>query len=375
MKLFKWTAQPFLPSTRKVSTHFIAEEWARAGHEVHVATVGLSELSRLKDKALYDALSAQQKNRFLELEPGLQVTAYMPLLHAFSSRNTLLNLVNRPLFKVYGGHIPAYLRPSLSAADAVFFEPGTCLAFFRAARQLNPRAVFVYVKRDWLTTIGAGPYLQELEQDILPEFDLVITPSSVIAKATSASTRTKILPQAIDKAALDAAVASPYEAGTKNAVSIGNMLFDEAAVRAMAAVDRSVTYHVFGAGFSGEKPDNAIVHGEKPFRDLVPFLRYADFGIAPYRMRVEDVYLAETSLKFLQYAYCRLPVLTPDLIPDGRGNLIGYAVDGETDWRGKVAAALALPKSETFRDGIMGWDEVAAGMVDGVAGLSEQSAA
>ncbi|MEM5581335.1 polysaccharide biosynthesis protein GumK [Roseibium sp. AS2] len=375
MKLFKWTAQPFLPSARKVSTHFIAEEWARAGHETHIATVGLSWLSKLKQDAVYRALAERQKNRFLEIEPRLHAGAYIPPLHAFSSRNRVLNLLNRPLFRIYGGYIPGFLRPALTSADAVFFEPGTCLSFFHSARRLNPDAVFVYIKRDWLTTIGAAPYLQELERRILPEFDLVITPSSSIAAMTSQSCRTEILPQAIDKAAFDLSAPSPYEAGTRNAVSVGNMLFDEAAVRALAAADRSVTYHVFGATCAGDLPDNIVVHGEKPFRELVPYIRHADFGIAPYRMRKEDVYLAETSLKFLQYAYCRLPVLTPDLIPDKRGNLVGYSLDGEQDWPGKVAAALAMAKSESFGADILGWDEIAAGILDRAVAVAEKTAA
>ncbi len=366
MKLFKWTAQPFLPSARKVSTHFIAEEWARAGHETHIATVGLSWLSKFKQDGVYRALSESQRNRFLEIEPRLHAGAYIPPLHAFSSRNKFLNFLNRPLFRVYGGHVPGFLRPALASADAVFFEPGTCLSFFRAARRLNPDAVFVYIKRDWLTTIGAAPYLQELERRILPEFDLVITPSSAIAAETAKSCRTEILPQGIDKAAFDKTGPSPYEAGTRNAVSVGNMLFDEDAVRAMAAADRSVTYHVFGAACTGELPDNIVVHGEKPFRDLVPFIRHADFGIAPYRMSAADVYIAETSLKYLQYAYCGLPVITPGLVPDTRGNLIGYSVVGETDWPGKVAAALSLPREPQFRDGILDWTEVAAKMVSWV---------
>jgi 2-beta-glucuronyltransferase len=366
MNLFQWTAQPFLPATRRVSTHFIAEEWARAEHNVHVATVGLSSLSKLKDQQLYEALAKNQKNRFLEVEPRLNVSAYIPLVHPFSSQNKLLNALNRPVFKLYGGYIPNYLRSPLASADAVFFEPGTCLCFFKAARRVNPRAVFVYFKRDWLKTIGAGPFLQEIETEILPNFDLVITPSSVIADKTAKFCRTVILPQAIDKSVLDNPCVSPYETGSKNAISIGNMLFDEEAFNNMAAADRSVTYHVFGARFSRQVPSNVNDYGEKPFQDLVPYLKFADFGVAGYKMRKEDVYLAETSLKFLQYAYCRLPVLTPDLIPDARGNLVGYSVEGEKDWPGKIASALSLTKNPKFGDGILDWNEVASQIVESV---------
>ncbi|WP_346900478.1 hypothetical protein [uncultured Roseibium sp.] len=92
-------------------------------------------------------------------------------------------------------------------------------------------------------------------------------------------------------------------------------------------------------------------------------MKHADFGIAPYKMTMDDVYLAETSLKFQQYAYCGLPVLAPDLIPDLRGNLIGYSLDDEQDWKGKIETALAMGRNEKFREGILSWGEVAGKIV------------
>jgi 2-beta-glucuronyltransferase len=359
MKIFKFTSQPFLSDMRKVSTHFIAEEWAKAGHTVHVATVGLSYLTLLRDKSLFHRLSEAQKNRFAEISPGLFASAYMPPLHPFSSGKPLLNMLNRPLFSLYGNMLPGYMKASLAEADVVIFEPGTCLCFYDAVRRLNPKAVCVYIKRDWLTTIGAAAVLQEIEQRMYQTLDLVITPSSKIAAAIPAPCLAEIVPQAINKDLFDAETVSPYPENTRNAISVGNMLFDEDTLRAMAEANPGVTFHIFGAHFAGPKPANVIERGEKPFAELIPYMKHADFGIAPYRMSPEDVYLAETSLKFQQYAYCRLPVLAPDLIEDRRGNLISYSLDGETDWPDKIRAALTMEKSDRFQDGIVTWKEVA----------------
>lgn len=363
MNIVKFTSQPFLSDMRKVSTHFIAEEWAKAGHTVHVATVGLSYLTLLKDKALFQRLAKVQKNRFEEISPGLFASAYMPPLHPFSSGKPLLNLLNRPLFSLYGNMIPGYMRAPLAQADIVIFEPGTCLCFYEAVRRLNPTAALVYIKRDWLTTIGAAAVLQEIEQRMYRTLDLVITPSSKIADAIPAPCRAEIVPQAINKDLFDADTVSPYPENTRNAISVGNMLFDETSLRAMAEAAPDVTFHIFGAHFAGLRPKNVIEHGEKPFAELIPYMKHADFGIAPYRMSPKDVYLAETSLKFLQYAYCGLPVLTPDLIPDLRGNLIGYSLDDERNWKGKIETALAMGRSETFKEGILSWAEVAGKIV------------
>lgn len=363
MKIFNLTTRPFFPETRKVSTHFIAEELAAAGHSVHVVTVGMSYLTLLKDKALFKQLTPDRKNRFVETQPGLNVSAYAPVLHPFSSARPLLNALNRPFFKLYGGIIPHYWKEPLAEADLVIFEPGSDLCFYDAIKRFNPNATVIYIQRDWLPSIGAAPILREVEQRMFETLDLVISPSSWILSSVPANCRTEIVPQAINKDLFDADVASPFPAGTRNALSVGNMLFDEGAVRAMAQAAPDVTYHVFGARFSEAVPANVIDYGERPFTELIPYMKHADFGIAPYKMTGDDVYLAETSLKFQQYAYCGLPVLAPDLIPDLRGNLIGYSRDDEQDWKGKIETALAMGRNEKFREGILSWGEVAGKIV------------
>jgi len=363
MKIFNFTTRPFFPETRKVSTHFIAEELAAAGHSVHVVTVGMSYLTYLKDKALFRQLTPDRKNRFTEMQPGLSVSAYAPVLHPFSSGRSLLNALNRPFFKLYGSIIPRYWKTPLAEADLIIFEPGSDLCFYEAVKRFNPKATLIYIQRDWLPSIGAAPILREIEQRMFETLDYVISPSSWILSSVPANCRTEIVPQAINKNLFDADVASPYPAGTRNAISVGNMLFDETAVRAMAQAAPDVTYHVFGARFSDAVPANVVDHGERPFTELIPYMKHADFGIAPYKMTMDDVYLAETSLKFQQYAYCGLPVLTPDLIPDLRGNLIGYSLDNEQDWKGKIETALAMGQGEKFKEGILTWAEVAEKIV------------
>lgn len=364
MKIFNLTTRPFLPETRKVSTHFIAEELAAAGHSVHVVTVGLSNLTFIKDKALFRQLTQDRKNRFFETQPGLNVSAYAPVLHPFSSRRALLNALNRPFFRLYGGIIPHYWKGPLAEADLVIFEPGSDLCFYDAVKRFNPKATIIYIQRDWMPSIGAAPVLREMEQRMFETLDIVISPSSWILSSVPANCPTEIVPQAINKELFDADVASPFPAGTRNAISVGNMLFDEPTVRAMAQAVPDVTYHVFGAKFSEAVPANVVDYGERPFTELIPYMKHADFGIAPYKMTVDDVYLAETSLKFQQYAYCGLPVLTPDLIPDLRGNLIGYSLENERDWKGKIDTALAMGRSDKFKEGILSWAEVAGKIVE-----------
>lgn len=173
------------------------------------------------------------------------------------------------------------------------------------------------------------------------------------------TSRIVTVPQGIDKGLFDSCSSSPYAAGTRNGVSVGNMLFDADAVRAMAAANPDVGLHVFGAGISGTFPSNVRLYGETAFLDIVPYIKFADFGVAPYRLTERERYLAESSLKLQQYAYCMLPVLAPEILAAGRDNLVGYASAGEPDWVGKVEMALALSHDPAWREGILSWDEVA----------------
>jgi hypothetical protein len=358
MKFLFLSTHAFLPTTRKTSVHFVSEALADRGHEVATISVGYSWLTALKKPELYAQLAAAQKNRFVEVRPGYRSACYLPPLHPFSSGNAQVNRLTALFFPLYGNLLPRFFRDEIRRADVVAIESGTALAFFDAVRRLNPAAKTLYFNRDRLDTVGASAHLQALEQRVAPRFDRVIVPSPKMAEHLPRESRVVYVPQGIDKGGFDACETSPYATGTKNAVSVGNMLFDHDAVTAMAKSSPDVTFHFFGAGIPDDLPANAIVYGEKPFREIIPFIKFADFGIAPYRLGERELYLAQSSLKLQQYSYCLLPILVPDLMEGSRANLIAYAQRGETDWAGKVAKAATIPHDPHWRDGILTWAEV-----------------
>ncbi|MGG6893961.1 polysaccharide biosynthesis protein GumK [Rhizobium sp. BR 315] len=353
------TAHAFLRGYRKASVHFIASHWAEQGHEVHFLTIGHSWLTLLKDRPRFRALSQDQANRFHTIDTNLRAGAYLPPLHAFSSSNRFLNAANAVLFRLYGSYLPRFARRIISNADLVLAESGSALAFFGQIKKLNPKARTLYFCRDLLRSIGAAPVLQDIQATEIGRFDAVCVPSERLGALLPHGGRVRVIPQGVDAALFDREQPSPYRPGTRNAISIGNMLFDQASVAAMATAAPDVNFHVFGAAWSGWAPPNVVIYGEKDFESIVPYLQHADFGIAPYRLTENEVYLAESSLKLAQYSYCGLPILLPDLVPFARANGIAYCLDGEAAWREKIDAALAMQRSPVFRDGIMTWDEVA----------------
>jgi 2-beta-glucuronyltransferase len=359
LKIVILTSHVFLRGYRKASIHFVARKWAEQGHKVHFVTIGHSWLTRLKDRPRFNALSKVQANRFETVEPNLDAGAYLPPLHAFSSNNRVLNRVNEVAFRVYGSYLPDFARKAVATADLVVIESGSALSFFNYVRKLNPRARTLYFCRDLLRSVGAAPILQKMQEEAIPRFDVICVPSQRLGALLPTGGRIRVIPQGVDTALFDRRYASPYKPGSRNAISVGNMLFDQLAVDQMVAAAPEVTFHIFGATWRGAPSPNIVVYGERDFESIVPYIRHADIGLAPYRLTTDEVYLAESSLKLSQYSYCRLPILLPDLIPFKRANGIPYRLDGETGWRQKIDAALAMPRLPEFSEGILTWGDVA----------------
>ncbi|PTM94404.1 GumK N-terminal domain-containing glycosyltransferase [Mycoplana dimorpha] len=350
----------FLPTTRKASVHFVVEALAARGNAVDTVSVGFSLLTALTKPRLFGELAVRQRNRFVQTGPRRRSACYLPPLHPFSSRCGPLNRANALFFPLFGNRPPRFMTEAIERADVVVIESGTAIAFFDAVRRINPRARTLYFKRDRLDTVGASAWLQAHERRIAPQFDRVVVPSPRMAEHLPAGCRMVYVPQGIDKAGFDACVTSPYPDGSRNAVSVGDMLFDAEAVAAMARSSPDVRFHLFGAGIQGAYPPNVHLYGERAYGDIVPYIKFADFGIAPYRLGERELYLAESSLKLQQYSYCRLPILAPDLLAGGRANLVGYDQHDERDWAGKVRRAATIAREPGWRDGILSWDEVAA---------------
>ena len=358
MNILFLSAHAFLPTTRKTSVHFVSEALAERGHTVETISVGYSHLSYFKKGDLYRQFTPQ-KNRFVERAPRYRSACYLPPLHPFSSGSRLLDRIMPPFFWLYGNVLPRFMKKAIQRADSVAIESGTAIAFFDAVHRINPAARTLYFARDRLDTVGACTYLQKLERRIAPLFNSIVVPSARMATQFPPGTRVAVVPQGIDKAGFDAATVSPYAAGSKNAIAVGNILFDRKAVIEMARAAPEIGFHLFGTGIPRDFPENVRVYGERSFSEIIPYIKFADFGLAPYRLSERELYLAESSLKMQQYSYCLLPILAPDLMEDSRANIVAYVQETETDWSGKVRKAATMLHDPIWREDILTWDEVA----------------
>ena len=362
MRLLFISPHAFLQSSRKTSVHFVSQALADRGHRVSTISVGYSMLTHWKNPAIFRALASEQRNRFVERSGCYRSACYMPLLHPFSSNSATLNRLTSLFFRFYGNVLPQLLKDELQSADIVLFEGGTSICFFDAIRRNNKNTRIVYFRRDDLQSIGASRFLRDVERRIAPLCDGVCVPSPDMSEQLPDDAKVTYLPQGVDKRIFDACDTSPYPMNTRNAVVVGDMLFDKAAVTAMAKAAPHVRFHLFGARISGTFPGNVTVYGERSFAETVPFIKFADFGIAPYKLTSRERYIAHSSLKLLQYSYCLLPIVVPEPLSVKRDNFVVYSQENETDWRGVIERALALHRVPAWREGILTWAEVSEQM-------------
>jgi 2-beta-glucuronyltransferase len=270
-----------------------------------------------------------------------------------------LNFLTKPLVAMYGRTIDDQFAEAALQADALLLECGYPLFYFETLKRLNSTAKYIAFYNDRLDLVGFRPELLLLHNCLMPRFDMVRTNSKRLLDFLPKGTNGVYVPQGVDKSKIVFDCPSPYKPGTKNIVSVGDMLFDGTAVRQIAAVARKhgASVHVIGATMD-DPPDNVTVYGEMPFDRTLPFVVHADVGLAPYAPVAGADYLAQSSLKIQQYLYCGLPILVPSNLDMQGRNIIEFdrRVDGNVE--SAVSQALETRRMPDLKDNVMGWDQV-----------------
>lgn len=355
--------------TRKTGMVFWAEALARAGYESYAVTTQLSALSRLVGAARLSAVPPADRNVWRNCGERLHGFVWVPAFHPARSRVGWLDRMATAIWEFYPRLLPEAVLEVVRRADIVVIESCAALLLFDVLKKVAPpTAKFVYCASDRLSTVGMHPMLDAVLTRTAPLYDLVRIPARAMAKDFPPGSRVQYIPHGIDKAIFDKPGPSPFGNGGPNVVVAGDMLFDSDAFGVLLDSFPDVCFHTFGRmdlDQFGQRP-NLVVHGEVPFEVLATYLPHADVGFAPYVDRPKAHYLVESSLKLIQYTYCRLPIVAPHFAAVGRDHVIGYTPGDDDSLRAALTAALNLDRNSVDSCGVISWDEVIERVLDKV---------
>ncbi|PZQ43200.1 MAG: hypothetical protein DI551_12560, partial [Micavibrio aeruginosavorus] len=335
--------------------------------EMDFLTVGFSPATLLRS---HRRTFPRPYNKWVRVNEHMRKYVWFPIYHPFNLKKPILNKLTMGLFRAYDRLLPRSLIKALGKVDLFIIENGAGLVLIPRLKKLFPSAKIIYTVCDRIETLDYHPVIIEAEKKALPFIDLVRVPSAVMVddfkKPAKFHPNVRFIAHGLVKAQFDADMPNPYSSG-KNVISIGDMLFDAEAIRTMANAYPDWTFHLFGKNAKLE-PDmpNVIAYGERPFDALVPYIKHADIGLAPYRPAPDADYLSQSSMKMIQYTYCRLPILAPEFAATGRDHVVAYDPLNKDSIVSAMSRAIIYPRDTIDRSSVLDWDKAVDLMLEGI---------
>ncbi len=345
-------------SKRQVNIHFIARAMMEVG-DVRFFSIGFSRLSLIRrDPRANLWASANRIERVDGVECFLWRTPLHPINLARHGAAAAPRALSESLFARYAATPQPVLDQWAREADLIVLESGMAPILMARLRACAPRARFVYVASDALETIGCDAAVERALARHADAFDVIALPSPLLARDFPPGSRLAHIPHGLDARVLGARAApSPYGPGA-HAISVGSMLFDPDFFRIAAAVRPRIRFHVIGAGVPVPAADNIVVYPETPFAETLPFIGHATIGLAPYRQAGAPAYLADTSMKLMQYAALGVPAVCPHFAAGGHAGRFGYRPGDPRSIAAALDAAMAFDAT-SLRPTYLTWRDVA----------------
>ncbi|SEK80686.1 2-beta-glucuronyltransferase [Pseudoxanthomonas sp. GM95] len=326
---------------RRANIHFITDELAKRG-TTRFFSLRYSRLSRMKHDM---RLPLDETANTVVKHKGVECYLWRTLVHPFNTRRQWLRPVENTMFRMYARNPPDILKRWIRESDVIVFESGTAVAFIRLAQQLNPKARLVYRASDGLSTIEVAEFIAREFDDVCASLDAIALVSPVMADEINSQHNVYHVGHGVDPGLEEMGDPRPYPETGIHAVAVGSMLFDpEFFVQASQAFPE-VTFHVIGSG-RGAIPgygDNVVVYGEMKHADVVRYIKHANIGIAPYSSEQVPAYLADSSMKLLQYDFFGLPAVCPHAVVGTYASRFGYTPGDADSIRDAIQLALEAP--------------------------------
>jgi 2-beta-glucuronyltransferase len=333
---------------RRANLHFIADELAKRG-SVFFFSLRYSYLTKYREDPRHELWD--RSNKF-ELSNSVNCYLWRTPIHPFRLPRKLA-ILERVMFELFSSYLPRAIKQQIMKTDIAFIESGASIIYARLLKQMNPSLTLIYMASDSLTTINQAACIRERFDAFAHLFESARVPSPYLAHELPKGLLAYYIPHGIDKRQFEHIGASPYKEGTVNAVSVGSMLFDASFFRIAGELFPDIVFHVIGSGYEDKSRKNVLYYSEMPFSQTLPYIKYANFAIAPYGQDAPR-YLTHTSMKLSQYDYLGVPAVCPVTVA-GKDNRFGYIPEDADSIRRAVSDALECKAHE---NSYLSWSDV-----------------
>jgi 2-beta-glucuronyltransferase len=348
----------YLESKHKTGFHWMADALLRAGWDVLFFTESISWLSWLRGDPRFQYPIFRDANRLCRVRERLHSYVWFTPFHPGNLRVTLANNLSRPLFRGYPSlRLKRAAERKIAATDLLIFDSSHGLLLFDRFKQLNPRARFVYRVSDDLRLMDNHPLLLETEQRIVHQFDLVSAPSEFIHRRFAHLPRAGLHKHGIRKQLFDKSYPRPYAGGGPAVLYVGRNHFDHDFLRRAVRLFPKWSFHVFGAIADLPTTANLKAHGERPYEELIPYLKHADIGLQTLKYAAGAESFAD-SLKMQQYTYCKLPIVAPTFLKSDRPHVFYYEPGDDATIRQALLDAARFDRALVPVGDVWSWDEM-----------------
>ena len=346
---------------RRGGMHWICDSLRKAGWDLRFITCDFSLVTRLKGDRRTDYGEIRGLNRLERVADDLSVGVLSTHWHPLGRGRGLVKRMLDRFTSTYPWPQGATVERFAAGADLVIVESCGALMLIDRVRRATD-APIVYRVSDNLRVVRPVPSLLAAESRAVAEVDAVSIASEHLARSYQGKGRVQLDPMGLNKELFDAADVSPYSGdGRVKVVISGSSSLDcetlEIAARNLPEWD----FVQFGSADSLPQLPNIIYMGEKPFRELVPWVKFADIGFAPYLVRPGFEYQAEHSNRLLQYVYSGLPSVVPDELASAqKPHFLGYRAGDRDSIVAAFEAARRFDRTQVPTKSVIDWDELAA---------------
>ena len=363
MKRVVFVTSHYLNSDRKAGFHWLAESFWRAGWQVLFFTESISWLSllRRRDPRCRQPI-LREANRLCPVRERMDSYVWLTPFHPINLRFAALNRLAEPVLKLYSRFSLGAAGPEIARADLVVFDSDHGLFLFDRFKELNPHARFVYRVSDDIRMMRHHPMVPAQEQRIVSRFDMISSAWSGFPRRFPHVTGVFFHHHGLEKDLFDRPHANPYQSKRPNVIYVGKHYFDADFMVRAARLFPEWTFHIFGAVAELPVSRNLNCYGERPFTELIPYLKHADIGLQNLAFTPGAEWFTD-SLKMFQYTYCRLPIVAPSFLKHDRPHVFYYEPGDDDSIRRALNAASIFDRGRISTDSILTWDDLAGKLV------------